>query len=459
MPNLHALGQRGVVGQNHHSVFPTVTRVNAASIATGSYPSAHGLMGNSVYFPKIAPRRGLDTADAKNLQRIEKATEGQLLTVPSLGERLQSAGKKLLVVSSGSTGSSFLLNHKISGGAIINCEMVLPATLQPRVKEILGAPPAETFPNDGRNGWAVDALLKVGFHEIRPDVTILWLSDPDHTQHKAGVGAPLTLDSIHLVDAQVGLLLRGLEERGLKDRINIFVTSDHGFSTHTGSKDLKSLLIQKRLKDSDDSDDVVVVQGAIYVKQRDLEKTRRIVEELQKTEWVGAIFTKARGAGETEGVIPGTLSMDLAHWTHARAADILVSADWNESMNRYGYRGTSTQTGTAGHGTSSPFDIHNTLVAFGPDIKQGETLSTPTGNIDFAPTICHLQGIEIDSRMNGRVLKELLRGGPSPGSIEVAHKIFQTEMRWPNGSYQLELSQSKIGNTTYLNFTRVRRGP
>ena len=459
MPNLHALGQRGVVGQNHHSVFPTVTRVNAASMATGVYPAAHGLLGNSVYYPKISPRRGLDTGDAKNLQRIEEATGGKLLTAPSLGERLQKAGKKLLVVSSGSTGSAFLLNHKISGGAVINCEMVLPAALQPRVDEILGPPPSDGYPNDGRNGWAVDALLKVGLPEVRPDVTILWLSDPDHTQHKAGVGAPLTLDSIRLVDAQVGRLLSGLVERGLKGRINIFVTSDHGFSTHTGSKDLKSLLIQKWLKDSDDSDDVVIVQGAIYVKDRDVERTRRIVAELQKTDWVGAIFTKARGAGETEGVIPGTLSMDLAHWTHARAADILVSADWNERMNRYGYRGTSTQTGTAGHGTSSPFDIHNTLVASGPDIKLGETLSTPTGNIDFAPTICHLLGIETDSRMDGRVLMELLRGGPSAGSIKVAHRIFQTEARWTNGSYQLELSQSKIGNTTYLNFTRVRRGP
>ncbi len=38
MPNLHALGQRKIVGRNHHLVFLTVTRVNAASIATGSYP-------------------------------------------------------------------------------------------------------------------------------------------------------------------------------------------------------------------------------------------------------------------------------------------------------------------------------------------------------------------------------------------------------------------------------------
>ena len=305
----------------------------------------------------------------------------------------------------------------------------------------------------------MDALLKAGFSEIRPDVAILWLSDPDHTQHKSGVGAPMTLDSIRLVDAQIGRLLRGLEERGLKDRVNIFVTSDHGFSTHTGTTDLKALLIRKKLKESNDSEDVVIVQGAIHVKNNDVDKTRRIVAELQKADWVGAIFTKGRKPGGEEGMIPGTLSMDLAHWTHARSADILVSADWNEDLNQYGYRGTSTQTGTAGHGTSSPFDIHNTLVAAGPDIKQGETLGTPTGNIDFAPTICHLLGIGIDPKMDGRVLKELLRGGPSPASIKVAHEVFTTETRWQGGSYQLELSQSKIGDTTYLDFTRVRRAP
>ena len=39
MPRLHALGRRGMAFAAHHSVFPTVTRVNASSMATGAYPS------------------------------------------------------------------------------------------------------------------------------------------------------------------------------------------------------------------------------------------------------------------------------------------------------------------------------------------------------------------------------------------------------------------------------------
>ena len=63
MPNLHALGERGVVFGNHHAVFPTVTRVNAASISTGAYPETHGLLGNSEYFPAVDESQFLDTGD------------------------------------------------------------------------------------------------------------------------------------------------------------------------------------------------------------------------------------------------------------------------------------------------------------------------------------------------------------------------------------------------------------
>ena len=47
MPTLAAIGQRGVVFTRHHSVYPTVTRVNASSMSTGSYPERHGLLGNT----------------------------------------------------------------------------------------------------------------------------------------------------------------------------------------------------------------------------------------------------------------------------------------------------------------------------------------------------------------------------------------------------------------------------
>src|SRR5262245_60383370 len=103
MPNLYAFGQRGIVFSRHHSVFPTVTRVNTSSISTGSYPERHGLLGNSVFFPQVDATRFLDTSDRSQMVRVNTATNGNLLMATTMGEALQATGKKLLVVSAGST--------------------------------------------------------------------------------------------------------------------------------------------------------------------------------------------------------------------------------------------------------------------------------------------------------------------------------------------------------------------
>src|ERR1041384_7111813 len=121
MPRLFELGRRGIVFTAHHSVFPTVTRVNASSIVTGAYPETHGLLGNTIYIPSVNRTARLDTGERENLESVERG-DGRLLTAPTLGEILQSNGRKLVGVSSGSTGSAYLLNHTVSGGALLHTD-------------------------------------------------------------------------------------------------------------------------------------------------------------------------------------------------------------------------------------------------------------------------------------------------------------------------------------------------
>ena len=89
-------------------------------------------MGNAVFFPAVDPTRFLSTSERANLLRIEEAEEGRLLTAPTLGERLQGAGLRMLVASAGSSGSSYLLNHRVAGGGIIHYEYALPEALRAR---------------------------------------------------------------------------------------------------------------------------------------------------------------------------------------------------------------------------------------------------------------------------------------------------------------------------------------
>src|SRR6202023_2762108 len=48
-PNLFRLAREGVRFDKHHSIFPTLTMVNATALATGAPPGVNGLEGNVFY--------------------------------------------------------------------------------------------------------------------------------------------------------------------------------------------------------------------------------------------------------------------------------------------------------------------------------------------------------------------------------------------------------------------------
>jgi arylsulfatase A-like enzyme len=453
MPRLYRLGQRGVVFRAHHSVFPTVTRVNASSFVTGTYPETHGLLGNTIYIPSVDPTRGLDTGERENLERVARA-EGRLLTAPTLGELLQGGGLKLLGVSSGSTGSSFLLNHTVSGGAVIHSDYTLPSSLGADVASALGPVPAHATPNDAQNQRAVDAYLKVGLDTIHPDVTLMWLNDPDGTAHEHGIGAPLTRTSLSLVDGGIGRIEDTLRTKGLLNLTNIIVTSDHGFSTHTGEFKLEALVEPFAKPMADGTKDLVVAEGAIYVRgAADPARVSAIVAALQRRPEVGAIFTRPSATGGRQGIVPGTLSFDVARWNHPRSGDVLVSANWTDNKNAAGFAGTTTQSGVAGHGTSSPFDIHNTLIAAGPDFREKTTSDVPTSNVDIAPTLLRLLGLPAAPGMTGRVIEEGFRNGRPATAVTRSTETVRT----PDGSYVLTANISSVGGYRYLDSTSVTR--
>jgi predicted AlkP superfamily pyrophosphatase or phosphodiesterase len=455
MPRLFTLAQGGVRFNNHHAVYPTVTRVNASSFVTGSYPETHGLLGNTIYVPAVDATRGLDTGKRENLESVARAA-GPLLTAPTLAEILQRAGKRFLAVSSGSTGSSFLLNPTTpTGSAIVQTDYALPQELAARVSMQLGPVPPHTIPNDAQNQRAIDAYLKIGLAELHPDVTFMWINDPDETAHAKGIGSAETKRALSLVDGGIGRIEDDLRAKGLLETTNIVVTSDHGFSTYNGTLNLEDIVEPFAKKLRDGSKDIVVAEGAIYLRASDPSRLARIVAALQRRPEVGAIFTRRGPRDAAEGIVPGTLSFDLARWAHMRSGDILVSANWNDEANDAGYKGKTTQMGVAGHGSSSPYDVHNTLIASGPDFRERTTSGVPTGNVDLAPTILSVLGIPVPPSMTGRIVTEGLKREAAQGTVAVEHET--ATVKTADGRYELSAQISIVAGHRYLDSTEVMR--
>jgi arylsulfatase A-like enzyme len=150
-----------------------------------------------------------------------------------------------------------------------------------------------------------------------------------------------------------------------------------------------------------------------YVPSHDPRLVRRLVTALQERTVYGPLFVRA-----TYGAVPGTLPLDKIGLESGQSAsppapDVVVSFEWDdtaltaagpdapgtEQASPVGYRGM--------HGSFSPVDVHNTLIAFGPDFRSGVASDQPSSNLDVAPTIGALFGLALP-HAEGRVLDEAL---------------------------------------------------
>ena len=124
-----------------------------------------------------------------------------------------------------------------------------------------------------------------------------------------------------------------------------------------------------------------------------------------------------------------------------------------------GWRGATASGGVAGHGSTSPWDIHNPLIAAGPGLKRGITIAAPSANVDFAPTLLKMLGLAVPSAMQGRPLDEALAGGALLGAGAV--RTMEHAARTADGSYVVTAMFSVVTaggrEYRYLDGTKVLR--
>lgn len=290
-PTLLRLRTEGVNFTNSHAVFPTVTRVNSAALSTGMQPGTNGIVGNQMYVPAVDPARAFGTDNYRSLLKLDHATGGRLLLAPTLAERLATRGLRLAAVGSGSTGSTFLLNPRAPAGVgvLVNGYLdpghtvAYPPDVNATILAKFGpAPPkgGATDRYDAAVAWTQRVLREYVLPELRPAVVINWLTEPDHTQHNLGVGAPSAREALRHDDREIAHVLATLDDLGLTASTGVFVVSDHGFSSNTAGVDVVGELIDAGLKASRDSRDVVLASSGqavtLHVQGHEGERIARI---------------------------------------------------------------------------------------------------------------------------------------------------------------------------------------
>ncbi len=182
----------------------------------------------------------------------------------------------------------------------------------------------------------------------------------------------------------------------------------------------------------------------VYVPDRDSATVQKVVSFLQSREEYGAIFVSKR-----YGNIPGTIPMDTIKVENSagRNPDIIASFNFDENALVQGMKGTEFESmfGNRGmHGSFSPIDVHNTLIASGPDFQTGFVDTLPSGNVDVAPTVANLFGLSLPNA-DGRPLLEALstNGVPLASYTVNASTVAPT----PASGLAMKLPTDPTGNT------------
>ena len=431
-PNLYSLATNGVFFKNHHCAYISSTEVNGAALATGVHPGRSRVIANVEYRPEISFTGNFATEALDAIRRGDLMSDGHYLGVDTLAEQLQDNGISTVIAGS----KPVVLLHDRS--AKKHSEAEKESTLLFEGKTIPrsageGLPkvnddktwPSNAIPNIAQDLWTTRSLTRSLWKKTVPKYSLLWLSDPDKSQHDAAVGSPNALAGIESSDKNLGEVIKTLKEKGVFEKTDIFVVSDHGFSTISRGPDVVDILKKAKFQafkknENPEPGDVIVVSvggsAMLYVVDRQEAVVRRLVEFLQQTDFAGVIFSRVR--------IDGTFPLEAVKYDSAAkdGPDVLVSLRWTAEKNEYGAPGmfysVDGAKGKGSHASLSRFDMHNTLVAAGPNLKKGMVNEIASGNIDVAPTVLHLLGVKPAKPMDGRVLFEALSGsnGPAPKS-------------------------------------------
>lgn len=461
-PTLYSLANRGVFFAHHHPVYVSSTEVNGTALATGDYPEHSGVIGNREYRPEIDP---LESFATESLEAMLKAdSHGSYLGASTFTEILQQQGYQTAIA--GTKSVVLLDDHATRPGGATNVVLyeghALPTNALPRFVHALGPFRDQGDTKTNRDIWTTRSLTElIWTNNDMPAFSLLWLAEPDNTQHATGVGSAQSVAAIRNSDFALSRLVAELKVKGVYDTTDIFVVSDHGFSTISTNVNMVARLrragfkVFRQFEGPPARGDVVLIglggSALLYVTGHDEKTIDGIVKFLQTDDSVGTIFTsRAR---------PGTFALEEAMIHSSEAPDIVVSFRWNSAVNENGAPGfivsesqgsnLTAITQKATHASLSPSDMHNTLVAVGPDFRQGYVDQTPSGNVDVAPTILKILGVKPPRPMDGRVLSEALNSSET-AVPKIEAKELRAQATLPNGEWTQTLKISEVNGVRYL---------
>ncbi len=417
-PNLLELARLGLVLKEHTASFPSETRVSSAAIATGSHGSGHGIIANKFF----ANGKPLDGSSLPALLSLA-SSGGSVMTSTAIGEVLAKHGKTMLAVGSQSQGSWGLSNwgNWQSGGPAYWVHEPEQFTTNETIRRIAAdypPLPVGESPALQTAKRVVDGFLSYVTSDKVPELSLLWISEPDISYHSHGLVHPAAREVLSQVDREFGRILDWWNGARKRERIQLIAGSDHGHAIIGKTVSVAEHLRQAgfKVEESFDAGADVVVKPMrsvnIWVRNGDVELLKDVHQCVSPEPWYGVGFTASMEGGTAK--IPATLPHSAVMFEHARSPDLSFvlsdcSAEDPSADPQAVFYDGPYPLGVGMHGGLTAYELSALGIFAGDWFRQGTT-TAPTGIVDLAPTILAGLGLPVPPSMQGRVLEETING-------------------------------------------------
>ena len=392
-PNLQQLAEEGVRATGVRSVFPSLTYPSHTSMITGALPARHGIHFN-------VPLEG---------EKGRYNWEDSLIKAETLWGAMEKVNMKSAAVMWPVTvGAPVDYNFPIRrpdasenrDELTLTKPLVSPKWLLQEFEQEYGELQPEDFKDDKhRQDSVVTNLAMHIFKTYKPALTAFHFLSMDKAQHTFGRESENVRQSMEVVDALIGKVIKRIKEAGMEENTTVLIIGDHGFvNTTTGFSPNVLLAKHGLIKDVDWKAKFYTAGGSafLYVKNNEHKILEQVLDILNSLPAEQRKLFEIINRGELNNI-------------GANEDAILALA-----MNK-GVRANPKTSGsliqpnaTGGHHGSFPDfeEIETGFIAWGAGIGSNKAISN-MGVEDIAPLIASLLQIPFEAP-DGVLRKEIL---------------------------------------------------
>lgn len=341
-PNLSRIAGEGVRAEWMNPSYPSLTFPNHYAIVTGLRPDHHGIIHNSMSDAELGMFR-LSDRDA-------------------VGDARWWGGEPIWigVMKSGQRAAT----------------LFWPGSEAP----IGGTHPTwwkpydETTSYDARVDQVVAWLAEPP--AARPRLVTLYFDHVDHEGHSHGPDSPQLRDALVEADQAIGHLVDGLKSRGLGDRVNLIIVSDHGMAPVA-------------------PDHVIAIEDMVSIAEAKVTSLGQVIGINPNPGFETQVAGKLLGAHDRYDCWrKGELPARWHYGTHPRVPAIVcqMHEGWDALPRaQAAMRKAGATRGSHGYDPALP-SMHAIFIANGPSFRRGVVLPA-FDNVDVYPLLAKLSGV------------------------------------------------------------------